>query len=120
MVIGAFGILGNVSISFIQRKREIAVISSIGLSKSGRGYMILLESVFQALIGGVISLVAAYGINICMTDIFKFLTLDLNLRYPYESIDSIMIATIILMLVTSLSSVFKSKRLQIVQELKYE
>jgi putative ABC transport system permease protein len=120
MVIGAFGILGNVSISFIQRKREIAVVSSIGLSTEGRGYMILLESLFQALIGGIISLVAAFGINIFMTDIFKLLTLDLKLRYPYESIATIMIATILLMLITSLSSVFKSKKLQIVQELKYE
>lgn len=120
MVIGAFGILGNVSISFIQRKREIAVLSSVGLTKNGRGYMILLESVFQALIGVIISLVAAFGINVCLTDIFKFLTMDLQIAYPYKSITVIIAATIILMLITSLSSIFRSKKLQIVQELKYE
>jgi len=120
MVIGSFGIIGNVSISFIQRKREIAVISSVGLTKSGRGYMIFLESLFQALIGGCISLVAAVGINLCLMDIFKFLTMDLELKYPYKSIGTILIATIVLMLVTSLSSILKSRKLQIVQELKYE
>jgi len=120
MVIGAFGIIGNVSISFIQRKREIAVISSVGLTKSGRGYMIFLESLFQALIGGFISLVAAIGINICLMDIFKFLTIDLDLKYPFESIGAILIATIILMLLTSMSSILKSRKLQIVNELKYE
>ena len=98
MVIGAFGIIGNVSISFIQRKRDIAVLSSIGLSKGGRGYLILLEGVFQALIGILISLVAAMGINLCLEDIFKFLTMDLELRYPYESVGAIVIATMLLML----------------------
>lgn len=120
MVIGAFGIIGNVSISFIQRKREIAVMSSVGLSKQARGFMILLESLFQALIGGAISLVAAAGINICLTDIFKFLNMDMDLTYPVKSIVTIMVATILLMFVTSLSSIFKSRKLKIVQELKYE
>jgi len=120
MVIGAFGILGNVSISFIQRKRDIAVLSSVGLTRSGRGYMILIESVFQALIGVIISLAAAVGINLCLMDVFKFLTVDLELSFPYKSITAIIIATLILMLLTSLSSIFKSKKLHIVQELKYE
>ncbi len=120
MVIGAFGILSNVSISFIQRKREIAVISSIGLTKRGRSQMMLIESLFQALIGSIISLVAALGINICLTDIFKFLTLDLDIKYPFGSIGIIIAATVLLMIFTSLSSIFKSAKLQIVQELKYE
>lgn len=120
MVIGAFGILSNVSISFIQRKREMAVISSVGLTKGGRGYMILLEGLFQAIVGSVVSLAAAYGINILLEDVFKFITLDMSLKYPYESIVTVVIATIILMIVTSLSSIFRSKKLQIVNELKYE
>lgn len=120
MVIGAFGIIGNVSISFIQRKKDIAVISSAGLSRAGRGYMIMLESVFQALIGIVISLVAAWGINVCLEDVFKLLTIDLKLRFPYESVGTIVIAVLALMILTSLSTLFKSKKLQIVQELKYE
>ena len=120
MVIGAFGIIGNVSISFIQRKRDIAVMSSVGLSQSGRGYMIFLESLFQALIGGVISLIAAYGINILVTDLFKFLTMDLNLRYPYESIFTLFISIVLLMFFTSIGSMVKSRKLKIVEELKYE
>ncbi|MDP4178630.1 MAG: FtsX-like permease family protein, partial [Bacillota bacterium] len=120
MIIGAFGIVGNVSISFIQRKRDIAVMSSVGLSRGGRGYMIFLEGIFQALVGAVISLVAAYGINICLTDIMKFLTMGLDLSFPYKSIGAITIAVIVLMMITSLSSIFKSKKMQIVQEIKYE
>ncbi|MDP4142933.1 MAG: FtsX-like permease family protein [Bacillota bacterium] len=120
MIIGAFGIVSNVSISFIQRKRDMAVISSVGLTKGGRGYMIVLEGIFQALVGVCISLVAAYGINTCLTDIFKFLTMDMDLKYPVNTILPVIITTILLMLVTSLSSVIRSRKLQIVQELKFE
>lgn len=120
MVIGAFGIFSNVSISFIQRKRELAVISSVGMTKGGRGYMILLESIFEALIGVAVSLAAAVGINRLFEDVFKFISLDINLRYPVESIGAILLAAIMLMLITSISSIFRSKKLQIVQELKYE
>jgi putative ABC transport system permease protein len=56
----------------------------------------------------------------CLVDIFKFLTMDLNLRYPYESMITILVATSILMVLTSLSSIMKSRKLQIVHELKYE
>lgn len=120
MVIGAFGILSNVSISFIQRKREMAVISSVGLSKGGRGFIILLEGLFQALVGSLVSLLAAYGIITLLNDVFKFLTMDLDLIYPTETLTTVIIATIILMTLTSLSSIFRSRRLQVVNELRYE
>lgn len=120
MVIGAFGILSNVTISFIQRKRELAVISSIGMTKGGRSYLILMESIFEALVGGCISLIAAYGINILFEDIFKFIKMDIKLRYPIESIVPILIATLILMLLTTVTSLLKSRRFEIVKELKYE
>lgn len=120
MVIGAFGIISNVSISFIQRKREISVLSSIGMTKQSRRRMILIEGLFQALLGSILSLIAAFGINIYLTDIFKFLTLDLNIKYPYHSIATILLASLVLMILTSLSSMYKSNKLQIVEELKYE
>ena len=120
MVIGAFGILSNVSISFIQRKREMAVISSVGLTKGGRGFIILLEGLFQALVGSLISLLAAYGIITLLNDVFKYLTMDLDLIYPTETLTTVIIATIILMTLTSLSSIFRSRRLQVVNELRYE
>lgn len=120
MVIGAFGILSNVSISFIQRKREMAVVSSVGLTKGGRGFIILLEGLFQALVGSLVSLIAAYGIIVLLNDVFKFLTMDLELMYPMESLTTVIIATIILMILTSLSSIFRSRKLSIVNELRYE
>lgn len=120
MIIGAFGILSNVSISFIQRKREMAVISSVGLTKGGRGFIIFLEGLFQALVGSLISLLAAGGIITLLNDVFKYINADLELIYPTETLTTVITATIILMILTSLSSIFRSRRLQIVNELRYE
>ena len=120
MIIGAFGILSNVSISFIQRKREMAIISSVGLTKGGRGFIIFLEGIFQALVGSLISLLAAGGIITLLNDVFKYISTDLELIYPTETLTTVIIATMILMILTSLSSIFRSRRLQIVNELRYE
>lgn len=120
MIIGSFGILSNVSISFIQRKRELSVMSSVGLTKGGRGFMLLLEGIFQGLFGGFLALIAGYGIIILFKDIFRFLLMDFDLVYPYKESLFILTAATAIMIIASLSSIFRSKKLQIINELKYE
>lgn len=120
MIIGAFGILSNVSISFIQRKRELAVLSSIGLTKGSRSLMILFEGVFQGFMGIFISALSSIFMIKLLEDLFKYLTLDTNFKYPLSSIIIVSLAGLLLMLITSLPSIGKSKKLQIVNELKYE
>lgn len=119
-IIGGFGILSNVSISLIQRKREIAVLSSLGLTNRMRGIMLALESVFEAIIGLVVSLISAGWIITILMDIFKYLALDMKLNYPISSIPFLTFAVFILMLITTLPALKKAKKLQIVKELKYE
>ncbi|GFP77737.1 ABC transporter permease [Clostridium fungisolvens] len=120
IIIAVFGVMSNISISFIQRKREMAVISSIGLTTAGRGVVILLESIFQALLSIVVALITSVGINVLMGDVFKFLTLDLTLQYPINLMAIISVVVLIIMVIASLSSVFRSKKLQLISELKYE
>lgn len=120
MIIGAFGILSNVSISFIQRKRELAVLSSVGLTNSGRGVMIFIESILQAFIGILVSILSSFWIISIMEDLFKYLLLGTDFKYPFSSFALISAAAFLLMLLTSLPSMRKSKNLQIVNELKYE
>lgn len=120
MLIGAFGILSNVSISFIQRKRQLAVLSSAGLTGGGRVCIILIESMLQALVGIVVSLIASFWIIILLGDIFKYLVLNMNFKYPFSYISIITAAAFLLMLFTSIPSMIKGKELAIVNELKYE
>lgn len=120
MIIGAFGILSNVSISFIQRKRLLAILSSTGLTDGGRVCIIFAESVLQAVIGTTVSLIASIWIIYLLKDIFKYLVLNMDFKYPFSYVGIVIIASTLLMLITTIPSMLKSRKLVLVNELKYE
>lgn len=118
MIIGSFGVISNMAISFLQRKREMAIVSSVGLTKGSRNYIIMLEGIFQGLIGLGIALLGLFGINMAVSDLFKLLTLEMEIKYPVKSILGVLMVTLVIMLLTSLTSLFRSRKLVIVNELK--
>lgn len=120
MIIGGFGILSNISLSFIQRKRELAVLSSIGLTNSNRNLMILCESFIETLIGLIFSFASSALIIVLLRDIFKYLVLDMNFSYPFGSLPFVTSFVIFLTLITSVPTLIKSTKLNIVSQLKYE
>lgn len=120
MIIGSFGILSNISLSFLQRKRELAVLSSIGLTNGSRNCMILCESFIETIIGLIFSFISASLIIVLLRDIFKYLVLDMDFSYPFGSIPFVVVLVVLLTFITSVPSLVKSKNLKIVSQLKYE
>ncbi|OPJ62925.1 ABC transporter permease [Clostridium oryzae] len=120
MLIGSFGILSNLSISFIQRKKEMAILSSIGLANGSSYILLFTENLIQGLLAIVVSLLASIGIVELLKDIFRYLVINLNIQYSFSALGSITKLTIILMIITTLPAVFKNKKLQVIKELKYE
>jgi putative ABC transport system permease protein len=62
LVIGIFGILNNLLISFIERKRSLAMLRSIGMSKRQTVVMIFIEALSGGFIGGVTGVIAGFFI----------------------------------------------------------
>ena len=120
ILVGGFGVASNIVISFIQRKRDIVIISVLGLDKSQRGRLVFLEGLMQALIALGIGLVAVLGINLTLEDYIKSINLSLILKYPVESIFPACVAVIALVAITSISSVLKSRKLSIINEIRFE
>ena len=52
MVIGVFGILNNFAISFMERKRSLAMFRSMGMSKGQTIKMIFIEALSGGIVGG--------------------------------------------------------------------
>ncbi len=120
ILVGGFGVASNIVISFIQRKRDIVIISVLGLDKGQRSRLVLLEGLMQALIALGIGLVAVLGINLTLEDYIKSINLSLILKYPVESIFPAFVAVIALVAITSISSVLKSRKLSIINEIRFE
>jgi len=120
MIIGSIGVLSNISLSFIKRKRELAVLSSVGLTKGSRNTMLLCESFIGAIIGLLVSFASAALIILLLRDIFKYLVLDMNFSYPFNNIPFISIFMLVLGFIATLPTLIKSEKLEIVSQLKYE
>jgi putative ABC transport system permease protein len=117
---GVFGIINNVGVSFIQRKKEFAVFSSVGMTTVGNGLMILLEGIFTAVfsifIGGIISYIE---VNIS-NNIFELLGIKIPIDYNFEAFAMVGISILIVMVLSSFPSIFKNSKMSVVTELKYE
>ncbi|WP_072993681.1 ABC transporter permease [Clostridium cavendishii] len=120
LIIGAFGMINNLMVSFLERKRELAVLASIGMSKYQRGKMILIEGVFAGLVGGVFGVIIGYCLSIFVPEITLGLDTYLNIKIPINQILILGMVGALLMIISSLVPLIKAKNIAIVQEIKYE
>jgi len=120
IVIGMFGVINNMAVSFIQRKRDLSVLNSIGMTSTGNISMLLIEGIFSAVfeigLGGLISYFAVEISN----NLVKFIELPIPIEYDFKSFLMISIGIIIIMILSSCPALFKISKLSVVTELKYE
>ncbi len=120
LIIGALGIVNNLMVSFMQRRKELAVLTSIGMSKSQRSRMIFIEGATIGVVGSILGVFT--GIMVCrfIPEISLSLDAYLKIVIPVETLIRLTIFGIILMLVASLAPVFKAAKISVVDEIKYE
>jgi putative ABC transport system permease protein len=120
MVIGIFGILNNFAISFMERKRVLAVLRSVGMSKRQVIKMIMIEALTGGFIGGAVGII----MGVMMISIIPYLlkTIDLPIDMTYDPVLLIngLLGGIIVSLIASISPALKSSKLNIIEAIKYE
>jgi putative ABC transport system permease protein len=120
LIIGIFGIINNYIISFIERKRSLAMYRSIGMSKRQTIKMMIVESVTSGLIGAIMGITAGlmmiYTVPYVMKALFAPMPILLN---PLTFVLSFLLGVVITF-VASISPIMKSSKLNLVTALKYE
>jgi putative ABC transport system permease protein len=115
-VIGIFGILNNLMLSFIERKHSFAVFRSMGMSKRQMIRMIFIESATGGLIGGAIGVL---GGIILITMIAGVDNIG-NIHYPVNTFVLYVLVGAGIMLTASISPALKTSKLNIIDEIKFE
>ncbi|MBM7833789.1 ABC transporter permease [Clostridium sardiniense] len=120
LIIGALGIVNNLMVSFMQRRKELAVLTSIGMSKGQRSRMIFIEGATIGIFGSILGVFT--GILVCRFIPEVSLALDayLKISIPEKRLIGLTIFGIVLMLVASLAPVLKASKISVVDEIKYE
>ncbi len=119
LLLAAVGVINNLLINYIQKRRTIAMYKSIGLSNRQNGKMTLIEGFSSGLIGAMISIFVSYmeiqtiflvaGPKISMVpelDAWTFLKVGL--------------LGILVTLLGSIVPIIKSRSMKLVEEIKFE
>ncbi|NLT10335.1 MAG: ABC transporter permease [Ruminococcus sp.] len=120
MIVAAIGIFNNIAISFQQRRKEFAVMSSVGLNAKKRKGLVFTENMFCVIMSIIISV--PFTIVLCriFTKILTFLDMPFDMTFDWSSLPQYSIVLFVVIFIASLSTMKKSKKINVVQELKYE
>ncbi len=120
IVIGALGAINNMLISFIQRKKELAVLSSIGMTSRQRGAMLTLESLFCVVWSMVITIPYCYLVTSILSKLTKLIGLPLDINFNIKTMPLFFMAATIMILLATIPVLLNNRKLSIIHEIKYE
>ncbi len=120
MVIGIFGILNNFAISFMERKRSLAMFRAAGMSKAQIIKMIFIEALSGGLIGGAVGVFSGV-VNISIVPyVMRVVDLPIPIHYSAVLMLSSLAGGAAVTLIASVSPALRSSRLNIIEAVKYE
>ena len=120
MIVASIGIFNNITISFQQRRKEFAVMSSVGMNANKRKRLVLAENMYCVIVSIVLSVPFALLINKLMTKVLIQLNLPMSLMFDWNSLPMYSAVLVVVIFIASLSTMKNSKKINVVKELKYE
>ena len=120
MIVASIGIFNNIAISFQQRRREFAVMASIGMNAKKRKRLVFTENMFCVFWSIVISLPYTLLVSKLISKVLKYINIPMTVEFDWASVPKYSIVLAVIIFIASLSTMKKSKKINVVQELKYE
>ena len=120
LVISIFSIINNLIIAFIQRKKEFAMLISIGMSRRQLLCMVIFEGIICGGIGGL----AGISCTTLMLKVLPYFMMSINQVTPIHFSSGLclyaMLASIGITLIASISSMINVYKLNVVSVIKYQ
>ena len=120
IAISAIGIFNNIVISFNQRRKEFAVMASVGMNGGARRKLVLTESLLCVLIAVIIAVPFTNLTNLLVTGMLYYIGTPFDILYDWKGTPAFLAAFAGIVFLASLSTMRRSKKLSVVTELKYE
>lgn len=120
MIIGVVGVINNLLVSFIQRRRTLAMLRSVGMSQSQIRSMVLWESLTGGIIGGALGV----GSGLLMLAITPWVLEGMLLPVPLLQSNSLIVwswlAGVLVMVFASVAPALRTSRLNIIKAISFE
>ena len=120
LIVASIGIFNNITISFQQRRKEFAVMSSVGMNAKKRKMLVFAENMCCVVFGIALSIPFTLLANKLVSKVLATMNLPLDLEFDWNSVPMYSAILVVIIFIASLSTMKKSKKINVVQELKYE
>lgn len=120
LIIGIFGVINNFIVSYLSHKRRLALLRTIGMSKNQCHKMMLIEALNTGIIASLLSTLASLLLLIVARFVLKLMFLPITIITDYRIFIYVIISGIVITVIASISPVFKSNKVNLVEEIKCE
>ena len=118
VIVSLFGVVNTLSLTILERTRELGMLRAIGTSRSQVRRMIRYESVITALLGAIIGAVIGLGLGIAAVEALEEegLILSLSASLPL----TVLILAIAIGILAAIRPARRASRLNVIESLQYE
>ena len=95
-------------------------MTSVGMNRSKRKRLVLTESMTSVFWSLVIAVPFSVMVNGIMEKLMKFVDMPMNVAFDWKSLPVYAAVAVVVVLIATLSTMRKSRKLNVVAELKYE
>lgn len=120
LFIGIIGVINNFIVSFMERRRALAVFRSIGMDKIQVTGMVLIESILVGILSGIVGILGGILLLSILPGLSESIGLKINVEYRLEGYLIYFVASILISVIASISPTLKSSKLNIIQSIKYD
>ncbi len=126
MSISAMGMLNTLSISLLQRTKEVGILKALGAKREDIFKMFIFEAILISVVGGLIGLFSGYGIAFGANKLLIYLANnnEVELSYfvyiPYYFIAAIAFFILFLGLITGIMPAQRAAKIHALDALRYE
>lgn len=113
LLIGTVGVINNFIVSFIERRRTLAIFRSIGMNKKQVIQMVFVESVMIGVIAGIVGILGGLLLLSILPGISEAIGLKVNIDYSVKQYVLYFGLSVLLSIIASISPTFKSSKLNI-------
>ena len=118
VLVSIFGVVNTLSLTILERTRELGMLRAIGTSRSQVRRMIRYESVVTALLGAIVGGVIGLGLGIATVIALESEGLSLSISPSLPII--VLVAAIVIGVLAAIRPARRASRLDVIQALQYE
>jgi len=120
-MVGGIGLMGSLSISVVERTREIGVMRAIGARTGTMLGMFMLEGILQGLFSWAVAAPLSFGLGKPMANALGQAMFSANLDYAYN-VRAVIVWLVIIVIISTLASILPARnatRISVRQSLAY-